>query len=88
MIWKKTQHLISQNTMTLKERGHNPSTEVPNQRVTKRERETNKSANKHSFNKTQAGNTGSITILKRRGAHTSHGLKNSIKNTTLVKRAP
>ena len=34
---KKTQHLISQNTITLEERGHNPSTEVPYTEVPIRE---------------------------------------------------
>jgi len=37
LVWKKTQHLISQNTITLKERGHNPSTEVPYTEVPIRE---------------------------------------------------
>ena len=83
MVWKMTQHLISQNTITLKERGHKPSTEGPNTEGYHK-RGTNKSANKHSFNKTQAGNTGSIKILKRHGAHTSHRLKTQL-NTTLVK---
>jgi len=80
-----TQHLISQNTITLKERGHNPSTEVPYTEVPIREGPTRESANKHSFNQTQARNTGSIKILKRHGAHTSHRLKAQL-NTTLVKK--
>ena len=78
MVWKMTQHLISQNTITLKERGHKPSTEVPNTEVPIRGL-PKESANKHSFNQTQARNTGSIKILKRRGAHTSHRLKIQLK---------
>ena len=78
-----TQHLFSQNTITSKERGQNPSTEVPNTEVPIRGLPKGR-ANKHSFNQTQTRNTGSIKILKRHGAHTSHRLKTQL-NKTLVK---
>ena len=73
----KTQNL---KIGALKREGISPQQGCPisgtNQRCSK------KSANKHSFNRTQAGNTGSMKILKRRGAHTSHRLKLNQKHNT------